>query len=261
MALSGGRGLSLVNHALIGCALMSYMMINLAQVSPPRQQVRIDGIQEDYPSSWAGGTLSEFGKSVPNQGPAELGGVRYSVWEVLPEINGKPSRSMYCWKLLKLWETEPPTPAAVCLTLSPQVNYRKRKQWHLQFPPPSLVRGKTLFRLDVIAAVWSHSQCSALPGEASANLRLRLELGPSIGDLIKAHGAGPAPYSYRLPVSHLVPATGTTGDIHPELCGWVGGLFDTYQLQVSDTTSDRTVVAFLCSVWFTYNVEVVQHLI
>lgn len=30
---------------------MSYMMINLAQVSPPRQQVRIDGIQEDYPSS------------------------------------------------------------------------------------------------------------------------------------------------------------------------------------------------------------------
>lgn len=58
---------------------MSYMMINLAQVSPPRQQVRIDGIQEDYPSSWAGGMLSEFGKSVPNQGPAELGGVRCSV--------------------------------------------------------------------------------------------------------------------------------------------------------------------------------------
>ncbi|CAK6968997.1 hypothetical protein KUCAC02_021168 [Scomber scombrus] len=76
--------------------LMSYMMINLAQVSPPRQQVRIDGIQEDYPSSWAGGTLSEFGKSVPNQGPAELGGVRSAVWEALLEINGKHSRSMYC---------------------------------------------------------------------------------------------------------------------------------------------------------------------
>lgn len=77
---------------------MSYMMINLDQVSPPQQQVRIDGIQEDYPSSWAGGTLSEFGKSVPNQGPTELCGVLYSVWEVLLEINGKPSRSMYCWK-------------------------------------------------------------------------------------------------------------------------------------------------------------------
>lgn len=76
--------------------LMSYMMINLAQVSPPRQQVRIDGIQEDYPSSWAGGTLSEFGKSVPNQGPAVLGGVRNAVWEALLEINGKHSRSMYC---------------------------------------------------------------------------------------------------------------------------------------------------------------------
>lgn len=77
-------------------SLMSYMMINLAQVSPPRQQVRIDGIQEDYPSSWAGGTLSEFGKSVPNQGPAVLGGVRNAVWEALLEINGKHSRSMYC---------------------------------------------------------------------------------------------------------------------------------------------------------------------
>lgn len=76
--------------------LMSYMMINLAQVSPPRQQVRIDGMQEDYPSSWAGGTLSEFGKSVPNQGPAVLGGVRIAVWEALLEINGKHSRSMYC---------------------------------------------------------------------------------------------------------------------------------------------------------------------
>lgn len=76
--------------------LMSYMMINLAQVSPTRQQVRIDGIQEDYPSSRAGGTLSEFGKSVPNQGPAVLGGVRNAVWEALLEINGKHSRSMYC---------------------------------------------------------------------------------------------------------------------------------------------------------------------
>lgn len=76
--------------------LMSYMMINLAQVSPPRQQVRIDGIQEDYPSSWAGGMLSEFGKSVPNQGPAVLGGVCNAVWEALLEINGKHSRSMYC---------------------------------------------------------------------------------------------------------------------------------------------------------------------
>lgn len=52
------------------------MMINLAQVSPPQQQVRIDGVREDDPSSRTGGTLSEFGKSVPNQGPAELGGVR-----------------------------------------------------------------------------------------------------------------------------------------------------------------------------------------
>lgn len=76
--------------------LMLYMMINLAQVSPPLQQVRIDGIQEDYPSSWAGGTLLEFGKSVPNQGPGELGGVRNAVWEMLLEINGKHSRSMYC---------------------------------------------------------------------------------------------------------------------------------------------------------------------
>lgn len=76
--------------------IVSYMMINLAQVSPPRQQVRIDGIQEDYPSSWAGGTLSEFGKSVPNQGPAVLGRVRSAVWEALLEINGKHSRSMYC---------------------------------------------------------------------------------------------------------------------------------------------------------------------
>ena len=75
---------------------MSYMMINLAQVSPPRRQVRIDGIQEDYPSSRAGGTLSEFGKSVPNQGPAVLGGVRNAVWEELVEINGEHSRSMYC---------------------------------------------------------------------------------------------------------------------------------------------------------------------
>ncbi|KAK2842153.1 hypothetical protein Q5P01_012353 [Channa striata] len=73
--------------------LMSYMMINLAQVSPPRQQVRIDGIQEDYPSSRAGGTLSEFGKSVPNQGPAVLGGPRNAVWDALLEINGKHSRS------------------------------------------------------------------------------------------------------------------------------------------------------------------------
>lgn len=73
-----------------------YMMINLAQVSPPRQQVRIDGIQEDYPSSWAGGTLSEFGKSVPNQSPAVLGGVCSVVWEALLEINGEHSRSMYC---------------------------------------------------------------------------------------------------------------------------------------------------------------------
>lgn len=70
---------------------MSYMMINLAQVSPPRQQVRIDGIQEDYPSSWAGGMLSEFGKSVPNQGPAVLGrglqrclvGVTGNQWQAL----------------------------------------------------------------------------------------------------------------------------------------------------------------------------------
>lgn len=76
--------------------LMSYMMINLAQVSPPQQQVRIDGIQEDYPSSWACGTLSEFGKSVPNQGPAVLGGARNAVWDALLEINGKHSRSVYC---------------------------------------------------------------------------------------------------------------------------------------------------------------------
>ncbi|TNN70930.1 hypothetical protein EYF80_018915 [Liparis tanakae] len=55
-------------------------------------EVRIDGIQEDYPSSWAGGTLSEFGKSVPNQGPAVLGGPRNAVWEALLEINGKHSR-------------------------------------------------------------------------------------------------------------------------------------------------------------------------
>lgn len=60
---------------------MSYMMINLAQVSPPRQQVRIDGIQEDDPSSWACSTLSEFGKSVPNQGPTVLGGAHSAVWE------------------------------------------------------------------------------------------------------------------------------------------------------------------------------------
>lgn len=52
------------------------MMINLAQVSPPQQQVRIDGVWEGDPSSWTGGTLSEFGKSVPNQGPTELSGVR-----------------------------------------------------------------------------------------------------------------------------------------------------------------------------------------
>ena len=75
---------------------VSYMMINLAQVSPTQQQVRIDGIQEDYPSSWAGGMLSEFGKSVPNQGPAVLSGVRNAVWEALLKINGKHSRSMYC---------------------------------------------------------------------------------------------------------------------------------------------------------------------
>lgn len=76
--------------------LLSYMMINLAQVSPLRQQVRIDGMQEDYPSSRAGGTLSEFGKSVTNQGPAVLGGPRNAVWEALLEINGEHSRSMYC---------------------------------------------------------------------------------------------------------------------------------------------------------------------
>lgn len=74
----------------------SNMMINLAQVSPLRQQVRIDGIQEDHPSSWAGGTLLEFGKSVPNQDPAVLGRVRNAVWEALLEINGNYSRSMYC---------------------------------------------------------------------------------------------------------------------------------------------------------------------
>lgn len=48
----------------------------------------------------------------------------------------------------------------------------------------------------------------------SANLgpRLGLGLGPgSIGDLIKAQGACLAPYSYRLPVSHLVPATVRVG--------------------------------------------------
>lgn len=74
----------------------SNMMINLAQVSPLRQQVRIDGIQEGDPSSRAGGTLLEFGKSVPNQGPAVLGRVRNAIWEALLEINGKYSRSMYC---------------------------------------------------------------------------------------------------------------------------------------------------------------------
>lgn len=42
------------------------MMINFTQVSPPRPQVRIDGIGEGDPSSWAGGTVSEFRKSVPN---------------------------------------------------------------------------------------------------------------------------------------------------------------------------------------------------
>ncbi|MEQ2165482.1 hypothetical protein GOODEAATRI_017272 [Goodea atripinnis] len=47
--------------------IVSYMMINLAQVSPPRQQ-----------------------------GPAVLGRVRSAVWEALLEINGKHSRSMYC---------------------------------------------------------------------------------------------------------------------------------------------------------------------
>lgn len=97
MEPTGGEGPQFsipLSHWLPG--LLSNMMINLAQVSPPRQQVRIDGIQEDYPSSWAGGTLSEFGKSVPNQGPAVLGGPRNAVWEALLEINGKHSRSMYC---------------------------------------------------------------------------------------------------------------------------------------------------------------------
>lgn len=42
------------------------MMINFTQVSPSRPQVRIDGIEEGDPSSWAGGVLSEFRKSVPN---------------------------------------------------------------------------------------------------------------------------------------------------------------------------------------------------
>lgn len=57
-----------------------------------------------------------------------------------------------------------------------------------------------------------------LPGEAGANLGLRLELGPRrIGDLIKAPGAIPAPYSYRLPVSHLVPAAAKVGTL------WLGG--------------------------------------
>lgn len=42
------------------------MMINFTQVSPSRPQVRIDGIEEGDPSSWAGGAVSEFRKSVPN---------------------------------------------------------------------------------------------------------------------------------------------------------------------------------------------------
>lgn len=71
------------------------MMINQTKVSPPQRQVRIDGIQEDYPSSQAGGTISEFGKCVPNQRPAARGGVRSAVWEALLEINGSHSRSMY----------------------------------------------------------------------------------------------------------------------------------------------------------------------
>lgn len=82
--------------------LMSYMMINLAQVSPPRQQVRIDGIQEDYPSSWAGGTLSEFGKSVPNQGPAVLGGVRNAVWRRYWKSMASTQGQCTVRKLLKL---------------------------------------------------------------------------------------------------------------------------------------------------------------
>lgn len=89
MGASGRKGLgfSIAPSHWLSC-LMLYMMINLAQVSPPRQQVRIDGIQEDYPSSWAGGMLLEFGKSVPNQDPAVLDGVCDAVCEVLLEING-----------------------------------------------------------------------------------------------------------------------------------------------------------------------------
>lgn len=93
---------------------MSYMMINLAQVSPPRQQVRIDGMQEDYPSSWAGGMLSEFGKSVPNQGPVELGefavlfgGVTGNQWQAL-KVNVVSVNS----------ERQSPTPASVRLRRS-----------------------------------------------------------------------------------------------------------------------------------------------
>lgn len=81
------------------CCLMSYMMINLAQVSPPQQQVRIDGVQEDYPSSWAGGMLSEFGKSVPNQGPVELGGVRCSVWRCYRKSMASPQGQCSVGKL------------------------------------------------------------------------------------------------------------------------------------------------------------------
>lgn len=181
---------------------MSYMMINLAQVSPPRQQVRIDGIQEDYPSSWAGGMLSEFGKSVPNQGLVELGGVRCSVWRCYRKSMASPQGQC---TVGKLWETEPH--ACLCLphTLHRWITGKGNTDiFNFQ---PSLVKGKQVFRSDVITAVWSHWQWSLLPGEAGANLGLRLELGPrSIGELIKAPGAGPAPYSYRLPVSHLVPA-------------------------------------------------------
>lgn len=100
MALSRGEGPQfriLLSDWLLN--LISHMMINLAQVSPTQQQVRIDGIQEDDPSSWAGRMLLEFGKSVPNQGPAVLSGVRIAVWEALLEINGKHSRSMHCQKI------------------------------------------------------------------------------------------------------------------------------------------------------------------
>lgn len=69
--------------------------------------------------------------------------------------------------------------------------------------------------MDVIVAVWSNLRRSPSLGGASecqSGAETWTGVGAmSIGDLIKAQGACLAPYSYRLPVSHLVPATVRVG--------------------------------------------------